>query len=234
MRVQIIPVCLAVALMASGCDDKSTPPAVDGGVPAGPARVLTTLKDEKPYILMDMSPELGTFKSLQGTERETFLLRRAVKAVHEHGLKETKFTGKDSFVVRMVLVEGKDEYNRPKWGSAKRDRDNGNQSRQCRVNHARKPGQPGRGQTSIGIHLVLICQVNDRLDNRQSAVWSSSHRLEHQTVHFSLSSTTRTLPACTVNFNSPSFILKASSGNSQSDTEVIGRLVRIVTVRFSR
>lgn len=77
MRVQIIPVCLAVALMASGCDDKSTPPAVDGGVPAGPARVLTTLKDEKPYILMDMSPELGTFKSLQGTERETFLLRRA-------------------------------------------------------------------------------------------------------------------------------------------------------------
>jgi len=119
MRVQIIPVCLAVALMASGCDDKSTPPAVDGGVPAGPAQVLTTLKDEKPYILMDMSPELGTFKSLQGTERETFLLRRAVKAVHEHGLKETKFTGKDSFVVRMVLVEGKDEYNRPKWGSAK-------------------------------------------------------------------------------------------------------------------
>jgi hypothetical protein len=52
--------------------------------------------------------------------------------------------------------------------------------------------------------------------------------------YFSFNSTTRTLPASTVNVSAPSFTASASSGNSQSEALATGRDVRIVTARFSR
>jgi hypothetical protein len=112
---RLIPTVLFL-LAASGCDS-----GVDGPIPssASPTKAVATLKDDKPLLLMDVGGDADSLAPLKKSSKEVFLLRRAVRAVHEHGLKNPKFDGKESFTVREMRVLEKDEYNCPKWGSAK-------------------------------------------------------------------------------------------------------------------
>ena len=81
---------------------------------------MATLKDDKPLLLVDVGGDAESLAPLKKSSKEVFLLRRAVRAVQEHGLKNPKFDGKDSFTVREMRVLEKDEYNCPKWGMPKK------------------------------------------------------------------------------------------------------------------
>lgn len=116
IMAQRLIIAVPVLLAISGCES-----GADGPIPssASPTKAVATLKDDKPLLLMDVGGDADSLAPLNKSAKELFLMRRAVRAVHEHGLKNPKFEGKDSFTVREMRVLEKDEYNCPKWGSAK-------------------------------------------------------------------------------------------------------------------
>jgi hypothetical protein len=117
---------LVLAILLVGCDsdnavepvtstNKGTTPTVQTG--AG-GQVLHVVKNGKIYVLMDLQPERQRLKSLAEQAREEFLMRRALKEAMSLPTDREDFAGKDTITIRMVLVAGIDEYNRPRWGGA--------------------------------------------------------------------------------------------------------------------
>jgi hypothetical protein len=81
--------------------------------------ILSVVRDQKPFILMDMAPELARLKGYTPAAQEEYLVKRALMAVRSDNVwKKKEYEGKDSFVVRMILLMELDEYGKPKWGSA--------------------------------------------------------------------------------------------------------------------
>ena len=79
--------------------------------------MLYVVKDEKPFVLVDMATELPRLKSFAAAGKEEYLLKRALMiAADDKVLGRKEYAGKDLFVVRMILLTERDEYGRPKWG----------------------------------------------------------------------------------------------------------------------
>lgn len=131
---------LAIPLVAAGCGsrqpanaapDMPTAATVQSGnaatgtekvdVSTGPftQTILYTLKDQMPFVLMDLAPELPKLKRYGHEGREEYLLKRALAVlVSDRVRKRKEYEGKDAFVIRMILLMELDEYGKPKWGNA--------------------------------------------------------------------------------------------------------------------
>jgi hypothetical protein len=116
--VSILTIC---SLIISGCTETTDPSTTTGPLTTQPAKVgalACLMKDDKPYIMVNMAPELPNFGKAPKRTKEDYLLRRAAEVIIDFALAKEEYDGKASFVLRMVLLDGKDDYNRPKWGSA--------------------------------------------------------------------------------------------------------------------
>ena len=80
--------------------------------------ILAVMKDDNPFVLMDMLPEAKILLSLTPAAQREYLLKRALVTLVDKVLPEKKYEGKDTFVVKMILLNEKDEYGKPQWGSA--------------------------------------------------------------------------------------------------------------------
>jgi len=126
-----------LVILATGCTgSKAPPPGVPGDtalakvappksdkvdVLTGPftETILAVVKQEKPFILMDLAPELPKLKGYTPAAQEEYLVKRALMAVRSDNVwKKKEYEGKNTFVVRMILLGELDEYGKPKWGSA--------------------------------------------------------------------------------------------------------------------
>lgn len=101
-------------------EPSTNPEKVD--VLAGPftKNVTYVVKEQKPFILMDLAPELRALKAHGKPAQAEYLLKRALMvAAADNVLRRKEYEGKDVFVVRMILLTELDEYGKPKWGSAR-------------------------------------------------------------------------------------------------------------------
>jgi hypothetical protein len=106
--------CMAfLCMLTTGCPDNE---ASNDNPSVGQALFLVS--NNTPFILMDMAPELPALRNLNAGAREHYLMKRAVAVVLDNALSKKQFAGKETFVIRMVLVSKKDEYGRPLWGEA--------------------------------------------------------------------------------------------------------------------
>ncbi len=81
--------------------------------------VLSVVKQDKPFILMDLAPELSKLRGYTPAAQEEYLVKRALMVVRSDGVwKKKEYEGKNTFVVRMILLVELDEYGKPKWASA--------------------------------------------------------------------------------------------------------------------
>jgi hypothetical protein len=111
----------AAAPRAAPPNEAQPPKSDKADVSTGPltSTILSVVKDQKPFILMDMAPELARLKGYTPAAQEEYLVKRALTAVRSDNVwKKKEYEGKDSFVVRMILLTELDEYGKPKWGSA--------------------------------------------------------------------------------------------------------------------
>lgn len=97
----------------AGCQDDH----VDDPV-GGTGKVIYAVKDKKPFIVMDMFPELGRFKKLGTESREEYLMRRALATLDSKDMDRPDYQGKQECLVRMLLVKSSGEYDPNQWGAA--------------------------------------------------------------------------------------------------------------------
>jgi hypothetical protein len=118
--IVIVAMLTTYTVLISGCTEAIDVP------PTGPPSTQPTkvgaiaclMKDGKPFIMVNMAPELPNFGKAGKQAKEDYLQKRAAEVIIDFALTKEEYEGKDTFVVRMVLLDGKDDYNRPKWGSA--------------------------------------------------------------------------------------------------------------------
>src|SRR5580704_3650244 len=79
---------------------------------------LRVVKDGKVLILVDLRPKWDQLRKLAALRQAEYLKRSAVHEGLNLPADRPEFAGKDAVTVRMVLLQGRDEYNRPKWGTA--------------------------------------------------------------------------------------------------------------------
>jgi hypothetical protein len=129
-----LPLSAAVSLLLlgpmGGCGTGKPPIAAPAArsLRTGPIDVLSgprtktvmyVLKDGKPFVLVDLAPELPNFKDYAPAGQEEYLLKRALLiAAGDDVLKRKEYEGKDAFVVRMILLLEMDEYGQPKFSAA--------------------------------------------------------------------------------------------------------------------
>lgn len=116
-------VLLSVAALAQACNKSAIPEmekqdVVDTRVGPRTETILAVLKDDEPFVLMDILPEVVTINTLTESARREYLLKRALLTIRANALGESQFLDKDTFTVRMILLKDVDEYGRPKWGTA--------------------------------------------------------------------------------------------------------------------
>jgi hypothetical protein len=99
-----------------GCDKDA--PIEENPVPAPSATALRVVKDGTALILVDVQPEWDRLLKLTAPQRAAYFKRQAVMEALNLPTDQPQFAGKDRVKVRMVLLQGRDEYNRPKWGNA--------------------------------------------------------------------------------------------------------------------
>jgi len=80
--------------------------------------VLLAVKDGKPFLLVNVASRLDSLKRVDRGDQEAFLQGQALWTVVDAALGHQPYQGKDHFVVRMITITERDEYARPKWGSA--------------------------------------------------------------------------------------------------------------------
>lgn len=117
---------LPVALIASlaGCppgNGTPPPPAEKTGsidAKAGPHTTTTiaTTKNGKPFVLVDMGPELPALAGWAPASQTEYLKRRALMLARAAAAGE--LAGKPEYTVRMIVLTTLDEYGRPRWDAA--------------------------------------------------------------------------------------------------------------------
>jgi hypothetical protein len=119
MRTLIRPGITSIVILSScvvilpGCSET---PEDEG--PSQPGQIIYAFKDNKPFIVMDMFPEMGRYKRLSPAAREEYLLRSALAALRSLSAAKEQYKGKETSVVRMLLVKSKGEYDDAQWGIA--------------------------------------------------------------------------------------------------------------------
>jgi hypothetical protein len=105
---------MLLALALPACFDSADNP--DGDDKKG--QVIYAFKNNKPFIVMDMFPELNRFKKLAPAAQEVFLMRRALATLHSDSMQKEQYKGSKQCVVRMLLVKSMNGYNQAEWGQA--------------------------------------------------------------------------------------------------------------------
>lgn len=106
-------------LSVVGCPGPADNKIATDKAAASPGAALAVVKDGKPFIMADLGSDAAKADRLDSSAKQVFLMRQAASIAIDKGLGKKEFVGMPQLVVRLVLVEGRDEYQRPKWGNAK-------------------------------------------------------------------------------------------------------------------
>jgi hypothetical protein len=113
-----------VVVMSLSCGPQFSEDSSTSSIETRPGKVgipkltLFAMKDQNPFVVTSLSAEIGTLRALEPSSQEEYLLRRGLAIVIDGALKRHEYEGKDHFWIKMVLVSGKDEYDRARWGNA--------------------------------------------------------------------------------------------------------------------
>src|SRR5260370_12700999 len=113
--------CSMATITSCSPDGQSTEVSLSGYSihnPFAPASVLYAMKDNKPFILMNMAPDLDGLKLMDASAQEEYLLKRTLVNLIDFGSGRKEYKDYDHFVIKIVLMNQVDEYGRDKWGSA--------------------------------------------------------------------------------------------------------------------
>ena len=80
--------------------------------------IIATIKNEKPYILIDILPEVDNFTKHTYELQRDYLRKRALQICQEHTKKKEEFKNFKVIKVRMIMVSDSDEYGRGNWATA--------------------------------------------------------------------------------------------------------------------
>ena len=103
---------LMSVVFIAGCPEGSD---VD---PSARGASIYSKKDGKAFVLLDLQPQAARLRRLSQAERQDYLLKCAVEAVQQPDMDRADLRGFEQCVVRLVLVVGRDSYDRPDWGNA--------------------------------------------------------------------------------------------------------------------
>lgn len=112
-------IALPMACQNWAYDDSAPGSSKAGGTEKSTSgHILYLHKNGKPFILIDIAPSIKEYASLCSSAQEEFLLKKALVALFDNKSIRNDYDGHDLFIFRMVCLTEKDEYGRPKWGTA--------------------------------------------------------------------------------------------------------------------
>lgn len=80
--------------------------------------IVAVVKNDEPYILVDILPEVNNFNKHPAGSQKVYLCMRALQICLQAIEKKEEFKDRNDFKVRMIMVSTSDEYGRGNWAMA--------------------------------------------------------------------------------------------------------------------
>ncbi len=118
--------CLVLLCGMTGCRD-STPSdpdqvedtsVIDLSQPPLATDIISVVKDGMGYVLLDILPEVPKLQGHSPSSQQEYLRRRALQILIGQISLEKDLQGQKEFLVRMIVLISRDEYNRVQWATA--------------------------------------------------------------------------------------------------------------------
>ena len=125
MKIYIIGILITVTF-SFGCQKenkvKEAPKRVEKNIDVtkGPFTkgIVATIKENQPYILVDILPEVNSFIKYAASSQKDYLRKRALLTCLEQLENKAEFKDAGIIKIRMIMVSESDEYGRGNWAMA--------------------------------------------------------------------------------------------------------------------